>query len=435
MLRESLEFANGGVGRAGGMLLVGPALFAFTLLLCEVATVLAVGRLHRLDPLPWAEKARRLYPARVARAGVAFLLMTASGPIAVIVGAMPHALPVWFLWCVAFASTLTASMVATVRLNRAARRETSTTWGEGAREVLADFLIRGQMLLVLAVVAALSYPGSSEVWLAAIILGVSLAQACGLSFALARAFGLARPAGSRLAAIVARTAARTGVEPRSVWEVSSISANAFAFPNAGWLAFTTRSLRALSDAEIDAVCCHEMGHLTEGRATVALRIALAMLLPSLPVLCFALSAPWNAAAAGVFVASLVLYGRTSRTLERRADRAAHGWAIDVAAFASSLERIYEANLVPAVLGRRNSTHPELYDRLLAAGVTPAYTRPDPPARLRGLLAICAASVLGFALLGAAERAFVRSAAPQRAHALRARAVAAAQCEAPRAAAP
>jgi hypothetical protein len=37
-------------------------------------------------------------------------------------------------------------------------------------------------------------------------------------------------------------------------------------------------------------------------------------------------------------------------------------------------------MVPVVVGARRSTHPELYDRMIAAGVTPEYlgTNPVPP---------------------------------------------------------
>ena len=48
-------------------------------------------------------------------------------------------------------------------------------------------------------------------------------------------------------------------------------------------------------------------------------------------------------------------------------------------YARALEKIYEANLLPVVL-REKRVHPDLYDRLVAAGATPAYARPKPPPR-------------------------------------------------------
>jgi hypothetical protein len=53
--------------------------------------------------------------------------------------------------------------------------------------------------------------------------------------------------------------------------------------------------------------------------------------------------------------------------------------VEVQTYARALERIYEVNLTPAVLGGR-PMHPHLYDRLLAAGVQPSYPRPAPPRR-------------------------------------------------------
>jgi hypothetical protein len=53
----------------------------------------------------------------------------------------------------------------------------------------------------------------------------------------------------------------------------------------------------------------------------------------------------------------------------------------------ALERIYEVNLVPAVLGHKLAPHPDLYDRQLAAGYTPSYPRPDRPSTLRKLFGI------------------------------------------------
>jgi len=55
-------------------------------------------------------------------------------------------------------------------------------------------------------------------------------------------------------------------------------------------------------------------------------------------------------------------------------------------YARALERLYQINQMPAVMpGKR--THPNLYDRLLAAGVTPAYPRPAAPARLTWQLCV------------------------------------------------
>jgi hypothetical protein len=38
-------------------------------------------------------------------------------------------------------------------------------------------------------------------------------------------------------------------------------------------------------------------------------------------------------------------------------------------------RLYEDGLLPAVTAKNRTTHPHLYDRMLAAGVTPDIPRP------------------------------------------------------------
>ncbi|BBM85819.1 M48 family metalloprotease [Candidatus Uabimicrobium amorphum] len=51
--------------------------------------------------------------------------------------------------------------------------------------------------------------------------------------------------------------------------------------------------------------------------------------------------------------------------------------MDNEAYAYALESMHKENLLPAVM-TKNTTHPHLYDRMLDAGVTPDFPRPDPP---------------------------------------------------------
>ena len=70
---------------------------------------------------------------------------------------------------------------------------------------------------------------------------------------------------------------------------------------------------------------------------------------------------------------------------------------DKSIYARALSKLYQANEVPAVMGRKRMAHPHLYDRLLAAGITPDFPRPDPPARWGGKVAnlIVAVNMVGF----------------------------------------
>jgi hypothetical protein len=78
---------------------------------------------------------------------------------------------------------------------------------------------------------------------------------------------------------------------------------------------------------------------------------------------------------------LKLAKRIARRMERHADDAAIQGTADAAIYARALEKIYQANQLPAVMRSNNMVHPHLYDRMLAAGVTPDYPRPQPPGRM------------------------------------------------------
>jgi hypothetical protein len=43
--------------------------------------------------------------------------------------------------------------------------------------------------------------------------------------------------------------------------------------------------------------------------------------------------------------------------------------------------LYEDGLLPAVNSKKRASHPHLYDRLIAAGVTPDFPRPSAPASI------------------------------------------------------
>ena len=68
-------------------------------------------------------------------------------------------------------------------------------------------------------------------------------------------------------------------------------------------------------------------------------------------------------------------------------RLAH--AIDPVSASRHLERQHELNLHPVVSITRGSRDPHLYDRMVAAGIPPAYPRPKPPSKGRIVLSLAA----------------------------------------------
>ena len=109
--------------------------------------------------------------------------------------------------------------------------------------------------------------------------------------------------------------------------------------------------------------------------------------------------------AGVAVLELVLLlllvfsRQLSQRMEKRADALARQEQTGDGIYARTLEKLYQANQMPAVMPRGRRTHPHLYDRMLAAGLTPDYPRPAPPGRitLPGWVIIAGIVVMALAL--------------------------------------
>jgi hypothetical protein len=75
-------------------------------------------------------------------------------------------------------------------------------------------------------------------------------------------------------------------------------------------------------------------------------------------------------------------------MEIRADKAAIENQLDTAVYARALAHMYEANQMPAVMPRRSlGPHPDLYDRMLEAGLTPDFPKPSPPKRRASLVSL------------------------------------------------
>ncbi len=188
------------------------------------------------------------------------------------------------------------------------------------------------------------------------------------------------------------------------------TATALAFPFGRVVAVTDTALNACADEELGAVCSHELAHLNEPR-----RIHFARLAGQFAWLPLFLLGPLQGAlgagrgllvGAGGCLLAHVLVRRMVLALEKRADVAAKAHEGEPGAYARALEKLHEINLMPAVMRSWLPTHPHLYDRLLAAGITPDYPRPKPPSRWRAKVALscllfaavfCAIMWMGFAL--------------------------------------
>lgn len=223
----------------------------------------------------------------------------------------------------------------------------------------------------------------------------------------ARWIGLARPPSEELKRIVETTAQRMGVWPRATYIIRWKAANAIAFPNTKRIAFTDTLLNHLNEHELIPICAHELAHLTEPGRIRLLRIAGTFIW--LPFVCIAPIVGTFGHPALLLTFACIFIGhmavrRLSRAMEKRADSISQLHEREAGRYAQALEHLYRLNLTPAVMRRRNLTHPDLYDRLLAAQITPSYPRPGPPSRWRTYIALLTTLVFAliyFAIFGAA----------------------------------
>ncbi len=216
-------------------------------------------------------------------------------------------------------------------------------------------------------------------------------------------FGLARPAPERVQRIVKRVAEQIGHPPPVVLTVEMNQANVYALPLGNLMCFSERAEEVLTDEELGRIAAHEMSHLGEAK-----RDTMKRLFPLLMPLVIMAARPasmhlpgnWYLILLGAALYLRLRQPRAIRRLEETADQDAHGEDDAAAAtFAAGLEKLYRENLTPAVMSKKPLSHPELYDRLLAAGVTPDYPRPPPPRSvLVSTILMCLLSAVLFVVL-------------------------------------
>jgi Zn-dependent protease with chaperone function len=182
---------------------------------------------------------------------------------------------------------------------------------------------------------------------------------------------------------VREQAAARDIQLNGVWVVRAPASNAFASIFRQEVGFTSRFLETHPEAEIAAVTAHELGHLTESRWARAGRMVTAFMLFPMVFMQPATSAFGLRGMLLVLLPCFALLwfrGKLTRRMEVRADKLAVDGAGEGAIYARALARLYETNQLPAVMPKRSRMpHPDLYDRMTAAGVTPDFPKPAPAA--------------------------------------------------------
>ena len=267
-------------------------------------------------------------------------------------------------------------------------------WQDWLHSVVANWTFLF-LWLGLLIVAALLMPndvGWEGLLLFALVSALQVWLNLGLWISLLKLFRVVQPANERLIKIVNETAGKMGLPLPRVYLLKLTASYAAALPINRILLFSPRLLELHPDEEIAAICAHELAHLTESRLSSLFRILPALAFLPLVFMKPAIVSQDEILSVAPIVAFAILYStsilvrRFARRMEVRADRVATENQVDEGVYARALERLYESNQFPAVMPRKRMTHPHLYDRLLAAGITPAYPRPKPP--LKGNLTLC-----------------------------------------------
>jgi Zn-dependent protease with chaperone function len=369
----------------------------------------------------WTERARLLFPARTA-ARVNLILLTIVSSIATSIIA-PQLNPIFTVLPVFFGALLAGFF-----LNR--EIFPAMTFMQWLQFIVAIWFFLSPVLVF--GVAAFVMPGNFGLttWIIAaseIVLLLSLQF--GLNVRLLRYLRIFRPAPDRLTKLVQDVSGKMSIVAPATWIVEAPMSNAAALPGPRQLVFTEKLLATHSDDEIKAICAHELGHLTEPEKVRLSRLLLplfifplAFLRPIDSVMGPALNEFAPGAASNAFLCSILIVfipivfcfifaKRLGRRMEKRADQVAVKHQESPAVYARALERLYQTNQSPAVMPRRMrpSVHPDLYDRMLAAGITPDYPKPAPPAKLCWstfvLVGICCLPGVAYALI-VAHNAFM-----------------------------
>jgi Zn-dependent protease with chaperone function len=261
--------------------------------------------------------------------------------------------------------------------------------------------------LIAAVIFMPGEFGAGTVLVAGFYLALHFVVQFGLLLRVLRWMRLLMPASERLLKIVANQSAPANTCVRATWLLESEAAQAYAITTTGELLYTTGIMECCDDEELSAITAHELAHLSESRWIVAAR-----LLTSLTFMPLIFISPLlhHFGAAGLLMTGGLIFlmvlaaPRLSQKLEKRADRMAAAQELNEGVYARALLKLYQHNHMPAVNPPGQHTHPSLYDRLLAAGVTPDFSRPDPPAKVTLIYRIYFAALVIIFLLHTVQSA-------------------------------
>ena len=370
-----------------------------------------VDRCNRpaLAGLHWTEQARRHAGGSTAVQGQVFIFAAVTGVTTYLLasGWLTTLPPLARALLAAAAVWLGGRVVHFYRARRALPWLTASDFWHG--QLFVFFIIYPIPIVAIAMLLFGPFGWTEHEWRFVLVYGGGIATMLWLYFGgiirLGRSIGIITPADERANSIVAAASKRANHPVDGVWLVRAPMANAAALPMSNEVLFTSHALAKMSDNELTAIMLHELGHLRESTRDRMLRgsgVVIFALIGFAKPLYELVGLGGLLIGFAIVVIASVLIARRLRGLETKADAHAqeHEHSEEAGSYARALERIYELNLAPAVTAGRGRTHPHLYDRLVAAGVTPDYERPKPPPKKNGQMILFALPTLVICLGGA-----------------------------------
>ncbi len=344
-----------------------------------VTNWLALMPWRRSKTSHWSEQARLVFPVCVAARSN--LWSIPGGFALTVVLLWPASSPLWlFAGMAAFIGTHAATLLMDRELYA------RIPFHELLRQVSLGFLMRF-LIWFIFIGATVLMPDEFDqlsLCLGGLVIGLWMLWSNGVWLWVWQKLGLIAKPPERLQKIAAAMSSRMNIPFRHVWLLRSPLAQAYAMPAMRQILFTERLLELMSDDEIAVICSHELAHLSEPKsARYARSIQTMAFMPLLffnPLIHhFGMFAFFGLLFSTIGIPRI--FSKISRKLETRADQMAQANEVDAGTYAKALAKLYEDGLLPVVNATNRATHPHLYDRMLAAGVTPDFPRPAPAAAM------------------------------------------------------
>ena len=359
---------------------------------------LMLGKLKVSREQKWFEQAREVYPLKhfISFSRIVLLILAVSVSIP-FTNEIFYPISTFFFAAFCGVGAYTGASLAAYLLKNKIPGPKSSNWLalRNNLSILTNFILL--YWVVFSSIGLFSeYPYGHLIGAIVSFLLLAVVAFAGSIFLCMKLFGLIAPATPILKEAIVEASKKMDFKPapRSFVLRSSV-VNAFAYHAGRAVGFTTKALEVLEYNEIVAICTHEIAHLRERRRDKLMRFLPLLLffiflgfMPYIdnyihPIIVIVILLPL-----ALFINRILTF-KISEKFEKSADKEAKlamQQQEDKKLYARALEKLYMHNLIPVVMPGKHKTHPNLYDRMESAGVTPDYPRPKAPRRTGYILA-------------------------------------------------